>query len=408
MISAKSRIFAILAGNYPGFMTTYIPRFLNLPQESCFLFGPRGTGKSTFLRHHLPDAIWIDLLQAAEFRRYSSDPDQLESLVLGNPEQSDFVIDEIQRIPELLNVVHRLIELRPDLRFVLTGSSARKLKPSSTNFLAGRALFKNIFPFMISELGQKRPIMQVCQQGLIPLIVDSLDPETTLSSYVALYIEREVQQEALTRNSGAFNRFLEVISFSHGQTLNVSNVARDAAVARSTVQLYIEILEDILLAHRLPVFTKKNKRKLATHPKFYFFDSGVFSTIRPSGPLDRPQEIMDSALEGLVFQHLIAWTNYSDQKMQIYFWRSRGGVEVDFILYGTAGIFAVEVKLGDRTRPQEFRGLMEFGKDYPGAVLIMLYTGTRKLLRDNIWIVPCMDFLQKLSPQSDFSEYANT
>ena len=388
-------------------MTEYIPRFFDLPSQSFFLFGPRGTGKSTLLREILPNALWIDLLSAAEFRRYSADPDRLEELIHGNPDASDVVIDEIQRIPELLNVVHRLLET-PGLakRFVLTGSSARKLKQSTTNFLAGRALLRQLFPFMVGELNEPLPSMSdLCQHGLVPLVRESSDPMETLLSYVSLYIDREVRQEALTRNMGAFTRFLEVISLSHGQSLNVSNVSRDAEVSRSTVQLYIEVLEDILLAHRLQVFSKRAKRKLSSHPKFYFFDAGVYSTIRPAGPLDRPEEIMGSAVEGLVFQHLLAWVHYSNQGYQLYFWRSRGGVEVDFILYGKSGLIAIEVKLDNRYRPQDLRGLKEFFKDYPQSKLIYLNGGSSKLKVGQIWITPCLEFLKALTPDFTFARY---
>lgn len=384
-------------------MELYVPRFLGLPEQNCFLFGPRGTGKSTFLRNHLPDALWLDLLKPENFRQYKAYPERLEELIQGNPQKKDVVIDEIQRVPELLPLVHSIIEKKQGHRFILTGSSARKLKSTGTDLLGGRAIRKTMHPFILSELPSPPSIDESIQYGLLPIVYQSADKPATLDAYVSLYIQQEVFQESLARNIGDFSRFLEAISLSHGAVLNVSNVARDGAVGRKTVDNYIQILEDILLAFRLPVFTKRASRAMSSHPKFYFFDAGVFQTLRPRGPLDKPEEIGGAALEGLVAQHLRAWIAYSPDPFTLYFWRSQRGVEVDFILYGEGGLYAIEVKNSERIRPKDLRGLNEFGKDYPISRRILLFRGSERLMKNGILCLPCEEFLAGLFPSKKMS-----
>ena len=204
--------------------------------------------------------------------------------------------------------------------------------------------------------------------------------------------------EGLTRNVGNFARFLEVISFSHGAVLNVSNVARECQLERRTVAGYVEVLEDLLLCFRVPVFTRRARRQTSTHPKFYLFDAGVFRSLRPRGPLDRPQEIDGAALEGLVAQHLRAWAAYSGDGAELFFWRTRAGVEVDFIVYGEAGFWAIEVKNSARVDPRDLRPLKSFAEDYPECQPIFLYRGENPLQIDGIRCLPAGDFLRSLCP----------
>jgi len=379
-------------------METYIPRFFNAPEQSFFLFGPRGTGKSTFLKHNFPNALYIDLLKPDEFRKYSAKPERIVELIKGNPSKKIVIIDEIQKIPELLSAVHYIIEENLSIQFILTGSSARKLRRGGINLLAGRVILKKIFPFLYSELNNKFSFNEILQYGLVPVVLASGNPKDVLDTYISLYIKEEVQLEGFIRNFGNFSRFLESISFSHASLLNISNVARDCEVERKTVEGYIEILEDILIAERLKVFSKKAKRALVQHPKFYFFDVGVYRTLRPKGPFDRPEEIGGLALEGLIFQQLKAWNNYSGKLFEIYFWRSRGGVEVDFILYGEDVIFAIEVKNNNKIRPEDLRSLSEFRKDYSNSKTILLYNGSENLLIQDTICIPIEDFLRKLIP----------
>ena len=320
--------------------------------------------------------------------------------VHGNPSAEVFIVDEVQKVPELLGAVHSLIEEKRGQRFILTGSSARKLKRTDTDLLAGRALLKQMHPFLLHEGMGHLNFEEALKIGLLPLVASSDSPMETLETYVALYIREEVQYEGLVRNIGNFSRFLEAISFSHASLLNISNVARECQVERKVVENYISILEDILLATRLRVFSKRARRALVAHPKFYLFDVGVFRTLRPRGPLDRPNEIDGAALEGLVYQHLRAWNSYRNNPYEIFFWRSRGGVEVDFILYGEGGIYAFEVKNAARLRPSDLKPLLEFKKDYPMGKTVLLYRGNERLLRNDVLCLSCSEFLERLDPDN--------
>jgi len=386
-------------------METYIPRFFKTPARSFFIFGPRGTGKSTFLKNHYADALWIDLLKPDIFRAYAARPERIIELVHANPDKNVIIVDEVQKVPELLSAIHSLIEEKMNRKFIITGSSARKLKRTGVDLLAGRVLLRTFHPFMISELTTDLPFENILQHGLLPVVISSENPEDVLETYISLYMREEVQLEGLVRNIGNFSRFLESISFSHGSILNISNVARDCHIERKVVEGYIKILEDILLSFKIPVFTKKAKRALISHPKFYFFDTGVFRALRPKGPLDQPQEIDGAALEGLVAQHLRSWNAYRDNKYDLFFWHSRGGVEVDFVLYGENGIFAIEVKNTGRIRHKDLRALTAFRNDYPQGKALLLYRGNEKLLKNNILCLPCEAFLKELVPGSDLSTF---
>lgn len=375
-----------------------INRFFNLPEHSLFLLGPRGTGKSTLIRERCEDALWIDLLKPDVLRSYLAWPERLEDIINANPRQVVIVIDEVQKAPELLSVVHSLIEMKRGLRFILTGSSARKLKRTSANLLGGRALKRTLHPFMAAELKAEFSLEKALYNGMLPLLYKTKNPQDILQAYIGLYLQEEIQAEGLVRSLEQFSRFLEVCTFSHGSMLNVTNIARDCAVKRKTVENYIDILEELLLAYRLPVFSKRAQRELAAHPKFYLFDSGVFFALRPKGPLDRPEEIEGAALEGLVAQHLRAWNDYSGSEHTISYWRTRSGVEVDFVVYGPKGFWAIEVKNAKRISPHDTRSLEAFLIDYPMAKAILLYRGTERIYQKNVMCIPCEDFLLELTP----------
>lgn len=376
----------------------FIGRHFRDPGTSFFLLGPRGTGKSTWVRKHFKDPLIVDLLAPDAFRELSARPERLRDLVHGNPEKRVVVIDEIQKIPELLPQVHALIEEKKGRQFVLTGSSARKIRRAGVDLLAGRALHKTFHPFMASELGKDFALAKSLQQGFLPLVAASPKPEEVLRAYVALYLREEVQAEGLIRNLGGFSRFLEVLSFSHASCLNVSSVARECAAERKVVEGYVGIVEDLLLAFRIPVFDKRAKRAVTAHPKLYFFDAGVYRSLRPTGPLDQPEAIEGAALEGLVAQHLAAWRAYGDERYRLHFWRTRAGSEVDFVVYGPQGLWALEVKNSARIRPEDLRSLKSFREDYPEAKAIFLYRGAQRLSRDGILCVPSDEFLRQLQP----------
>jgi predicted AAA+ superfamily ATPase len=376
-------------------------RFIREPSGSFFLFGPRGTGKSTWLMSRFADALWVNLLEPDVHRRFAAHPERLSDLLEGHPDHKTIIIDEVQKVPELLTVVHQFIEKKEGFRFILTGSSARKLKRSGIDLLAGRAALAFSHPFMASEMGTAFKLDEALCRGTVPLVVAAREPDATLAAYAMLYVREEVMAEGLVRDIGGFSRFLEAISFSQASLLNITEVSRECEVSRKTVEGYVSVLEDMLLGSRLPVFSRRAKRKLIKQSKFYFADCGVFRSVRPGGPLDRPEEIDGTALEGLVYQHLKAWVDYSDQSNELFFWRTQSGTEVDFVVYGEAQFVALEVKNSRKVNRKDLRALKTFRSDYPECRTALLYRGTERLLVDGVWCLPCEDFLRQLTPLTE-------
>ena len=376
-----------------------ISRFFAPAAGSFFLLGPRGTGKSWWTRRAFPGALVIDLLDPATARQLQARPERLEAMLDGLPEPGPVIVDEVQRVPELLNVVHRVIERKRGWRFVLTGSSARKLRRGGVNLLGGRASIEAFFPWMAGELGSRFSLDSALVRGLVPGVLAAEDPDAALAAYCGVYVREEVQAERLVRNVGDFSRFLEAVSFSHGAQLNLANVARECQVERKTVEAYVSITEDLLLASRLGAFTRRAKRAAATHPKFYFFDAGVFRSLRPAGPLDRRDEADGAALEGLVFQHLQTWAAWgSRDKRGLHFWRTRQGNEVDFVVYSKTEFVAIEVKNTRSPREADLKSLVRFREDYPEAVALLLHRGTERTRERGIWCLPVDGFLRRLHP----------
>jgi uncharacterized protein len=370
-------------------------RILKIPEgKSFFLFGPRATGKTTWLETAFPASIYIDLLESELYHSLLASPQRLASLIPNN--FSDWiVIDEIQRVPDLLNEVHRLIEKR-QLKFVLTGSSARKLRSKGVNLLAGRALTRFMHPLCASELENDFSLENSLKFGHLPSIFTENNPADYLTGYVRTYLREEVQQEGLTRNLQVFARFLEAASFSQAAILNISDVARDCGANRKLAESYFYILEDLFLGHRIPVFTKRAKRRMTAHFKFFLFDVGVYRAIRPKGPLDRPEEIEGAALETLLFQEIRAINDLTGSGYDLYYWRTSNGHEVDFVLYGEKGLIGIEVKRSDKIRSREFRGLKAFVKDYPMAILYMFYGGDKRKTIGNIELIPMQQAIRSL------------
>lgn len=375
-----------------------VERFFRPPNGSYFLFGPRGTGKSLWTQQAYPEALRIDLLDPEVFRSYSSYPERLRQRLEAQPQARTVLIDEVQKLPELLPLVHALIERDKQLQFVLTGSSARKLKRSGVDLLAGRAVLRNLAPYMAAELGARFQLAEALTIGMLPLVLGSADPQDTLRSYAALYVREEVQMEGLVRNVGNFSRFLEVLAFSHGSVLNMANLARECAISQKAVEGFLSIVEDLLLAFRVPVFTRRAQRATAKHPKFYYFDTGVFRSLRPQGPLDRREEIDGAALEGLVAQHLRAWLAYTAEPHELFFWRTRSGVEVDFVIYGPREFVAIEVKNTARIQAHDLTPLKTFRQEYPPSRQLLLYRGKERESIDGIVCLPCEEFLRALQP----------
>ncbi len=375
-----------------------LKRFFHPPDpQSYFLFGPRGTGKTTWLKSFYPSAYWVDLLHPEDFRFFATAPEKLKSIVEEQKERI-IIIDEVQKVPELLDVVHALIEEKRGYQFILTGSSARKLRAKGVNLLGGRALKRQMSPFFAGELGSAFSLEKSLLLGMLPIVLNSSMPEEVLRAYVGIYLKEEVQSEGMIRNVGDFARFLEAISFSHAGLLNASNIARECQIARKTVDSYLHILEDLLLSFHLECFRKKAKRELATHPKFYLFDAGVYRSLRPKSYLDKQTEMEGASLEGLVAQHLKAWVD-NQMAAQLFFWRTRSEIEVDFVVLGSNEFLAIEVKNGSVVHPSDLKGLKAFQEDYPEATSILLYRGKRRYKEGNILCLPVDEFLLGIHPE---------
>jgi len=370
-------------------------RLIRAPKaKSFFLFGPRGTGKTTWVKTAFPKAIYIDLLEAEIFNDLLAKPQRLESFI--PRDAGDWIIlDEVQRVPELLNEVHRLIE-KYKYKFILTGSSARKLRRKGFNLLGGRALTYAMHPLTAVELGEDFDLDRSLTFGQLPSACTESNPKKYLESYVKTYLEEEIRQEGLTRNLAAFSRFLEAASFSQGSVLNISNVADDCGVERKVVEHYFAILEDLLVAYRIPVFTKKAKRRMKAHPKFYFFDAGIYRTLRPKGPLDMPEQIEGASFETLFLQELMAVNDALELGYTFYYWRTAYNTEVDFVLYGDRGIRAFEVKRTGRVMKPMTNALVSFCKDYPMAKAYFIYGGKRFMREGAVDIIPMVDALKAL------------
>jgi len=367
---------------------------MKLPSGSCFLFGPRGTGKSTWVTSVLPNALKIDLLKESTFTELVGHADRLEAIADGEGAKT-VIIDEVQKLPSLLDEVHRLIETRR-FRFMLTGSSARKLKRSAANLLAGRARTLTMHPFTPAELGSRFELRHAIRYGLLPTVWMESDPKDYLRGYVGTYLREEVQQEALVRNLASFSRFLEAAAFSQGQPLNMTTVSADCGINRKTVENHFDLLEDLLLAVRLPVFSRKKTRKLIGHPKFFYFDAGVYRGLRPRGPLDVDAEIDGAAIETLVLESLRAENANASLGYDFHFWRTTAGAEVDLVLYGERGLHGFEVTRSSVFRERDLAGLKLFCDDYPSAKGHLFYGGTRRYRFGAIEVVPLADGLRSL------------
>lgn len=374
-----------------------IHRPLSLPKQSFFLLGPRGTGKSTWLKESLPQAHVVDLLDETVYQRCLADPSVFQMEVGAQPPSRWIVVDEIQRLPNLLNEVHRAIESQGH-RFALCGSSARKLRRAGVNLLGGRALQRVMHPFTPAELGDDFDVDQALRFGLLPVVLGSTAKAETLVSYAQLYMKEEIQGEALVRNLPGFARFLPIAALLNGQVLNVSNIARDAAVARPTVHGYLEILVDTLLCFRLPAFEAKLRVRERRHPKWYWCDPGLVRAMkRQGGPLT--MEERGPLFEGLVAQLIRASMDYYSAADQVHYWApaEAADVEVDFLLTRGGRHVAVEVKSGRRPSPSWVRGLKAI-QGLPGLKrrLVVYPQGPKMALGDGIEGVPLSQFSQWL------------
>ena len=334
-----------------------LKRILKVPEQSFFLLGPRGSGKSTWLRSMFPDAHVIDLLSEETYQRLLSTPGRFADEIRPISAGRWVIVDEVQRLPELLNEVHRFMEEK-QLNFVLCGSSARKLKRAGVNLLAGRALRRSMHPFVPEELGEKFDLEDLMRYGSLPIVWDSTAKQDTLYAYSQLYLKEEIQAEALVRNLPGFARFLPIAALFHGRNINVTNIAREAGVARTTVVGYLDILEETLLCFRLPAYEAKLRVRERKLPKWYWCDPGIVRAMKRATGQPVPEE-KGALFEGMVAQLLRAYRDYRGMFDDMYYWApsGRSGMEVDFVLVRGSDLIAVEAKSGKNFTDAWCKGL---------------------------------------------------
>jgi predicted AAA+ superfamily ATPase len=366
--------------------------FEGLENESCFFWGARQTGKTTWLKHMFSDSIYIDLLINSEFLRFSSNPDLLREIVEANNPVKPIIIDEVQRLPELLNEVHWLM-VNKGTRFILSGSSPRKIIRSGVNLLGGRALRFELYPLVSSEIKDFN-LRKVLNWGSLPRHYLSEKPKKLISAYIGSYLRDEIIAEAKLRNITAFTKFLESAAFSNGEIVNYSNIATDCAVSSVTVKEYFGILEDTLIGRFVNAYTRKPKRRIVSSPKFYFFDIGIANYLMRQYEVNERTEAYGKSLEHLIYLELFAYGKYNDLDYEITYWRTAAQTEVDFIV-GDCRL-AIEVKATDNVQNKHLKGLKQFAEDYNVERLIVVSKDKYHRKINNIEIMPIEMFLDEL------------
>ena len=372
-------------------------RLLPTPTRSAFLFGPRGTGKTTWLRDRFPNAATYDLLDTGEALRLTRRPDTLYRELAALPAGSWVVIDEVQRVPELLNEVHRLIET-PRLRFVLSGSSARKLRRRGVNLLAGRAVTTTLHPLVSAELDFALRMEDALSHGTLPMAMTGESPKDYLRTYAETYLVHEVQAEALTRNLGAFARFLEIAARQNAQVTNATSIGRDAGIDRRTVQSHFGILIDTLIGYWLPAWKLRSATKQVQQSKFYFFDCGVVRALSGRLPYPPTAEERGPLLETIVLNEIRAFLSYSGRHYVPHYWRSYDGAEVDVLCETATGFVAVEIKASARWDTRFNRGFRRIREHLPTrtATCYGVYLGERPASWGGVRVLPALEFLKRL------------
>ncbi len=375
-----------------------ITRRLKLPppaEETFFLWGPRQTGKSTLLRSSYPDAFWIDLLKAEEFRRYLTNPELLREQLPRSTTPPFVVIDEVQKLPHLLDEVHWLHENR-GVQFALCGSSARTVRRGHANLLGGRAVRYELFGFVSAELGQDFDLNRILNHGYLPRIYLADRPARLLNAYVSDYLKEEIAAEGLVRNLPVFADFLAMAALSDTEAVNFTTIARDCGVSSQTIKGYFQILEDTLLGRWLPSFRRRPKRRVAAAPKFYFSDIGVVNFLAKRGTLHQGTSLYGKAFENWCFHELTAWNMYSESYCELYYWRLASGIEVDFIINDME--MAIEAKAAARISSRHMKGLRQLQVDHPEIKrrIIVCLEERQRLTDDNIEILPARIFARML------------
>jgi uncharacterized protein len=360
--------------------------------DSIFLWGARQVGKTTLLENQYPNARYYDLLQSTEFERLFRRPSLLSEELETATEGELVIIDEIQKIPQLLDEVHRLIH-KKKLRFILSGSSPRKLKRIGANLLGGRALKKTLFPLVSAEITDF-DLLKAVNNGMIPRHYAANNPWERFRAYIGVYLNEEIREEAISRKLNSFSRFLEVAAFSNTEMVVYRNIAQDCGIDHRTVKEYFEILQDTLIGYLIPGFTATKKRRAVLAPKFYYFDVGVANYLCNRKNIIQGTEAFGHAFEHIVIQELIAYLSYQNSDQALTYWRTSSGYEVDAIV--GHGRIAIEIKSSNEINSRHLKGLKAFQEDFPQARAIVVSMDKSKRILNGIEIFPATEFLKAL------------
>lgn len=366
--------------------------FEGIEGESAFLWGARQTGKSTLLKALYPDTLYFDLLLSREYERFLRNPGLIREIITALEPGTLAIVDEIQRIPELLNEIQWLIVNR-NTRFILSGSSPRNILRSGGNLLGGRAIRYNLFPLVFPEIPDF-DLLKALNSGLIPRHYLSGNPQKLLSAYIGSYLRDEIMAEARIRNVSSFSRFLEAAALTNGEIVNYTNIASDCGVSSPTVKEYFQILADTMIGHFLPSYQKKPKRRVILAPKFYLFDIGVANYLVNRSKIEVGSESFGKALEHFIYQEIFAHSHYSGLNYPISYWRTASQIEVDFIL-GNHEV-SIEVKSASMAKPRHLSGLRQFGEEYTVKKQILVTNDQEPRIMGKVHILPWKVFLEKL------------
>lgn len=369
-----------------------IQKILDIQDDSVFLWGARQVGKSTLVKKLFPDAKVYDLLKSDEYSRLLRKPQLLREELISYDETKIVIIDEIQKIPSLLDEVHWLIVNR-GIRFILCGSSARKLKRVGTNLLGGRALPVMLFPFVSAEISDFN-LFRAINNGMIPRHYMVQNPQKRLEAYIGVYLKEEIQDEAVVRQLSSFNRFLDVAAQCDGEMVNYTNIAQDCGVSATTIKEYFNILEQTLIGYMIPAFTLSKKRRAITTKKFYYFDVGVVNYLLNRSNLQPGSIDFGHAFEHFMIQEIVAYLSYYEKREKLSYWRTANGYEVDAII-GDARV-AIEFKSSEEVQSKHTKGLKAFEEDFPDARKIIVSLDCNKRILNGIEVIPALEFLQML------------
>lgn len=367
-------------------------RLDEIEDDSLFLWGPRQVGKSTLLKERFPDAVFYDLLNSEVYERLFRKPQLLRQDIMALDKDKIVIIDEVQKIPQLLDEVHWLM-VNHGYRFILCGSSARKLKTVGTNLLGGRALRCAMFPLVSAEIDDF-DIDKAINNGMIPRHYLAANPKRRLQAYIGVYLNEEIRMEAQLRNLTAFNRFLEVAAGCDGEIVNYTNIAQDCGVSSPTVKEYFAILQQTMIGYMIESFTLSKKRRVITSPKFYFFDVGIVNYLLHRSRLVPGSADYGHAFEHFVVQEIIAWLGYSCSDERLTYWHTSSGYEVDCVV--GEGRLAIEIKSVKEVQSRHTKGLAAFAEDFPDSRRIVVSLDPVRRVMGGIEIIPVMEFLKMM------------